>query len=109
MKRAHRSHDVTETCSPRQALDMLKSRTFGASLYDFSLEASDGLDVWQRVRMQYPDTVRFLVTGNRDIEIGARAVNDVAVHGYCSEPWNADKLCAAIELRFRTLSGLGGA
>jgi DNA-binding NtrC family response regulator len=111
MKRALHGYDVIETSSPREALAMLKSRVFDAIVCDFSLAAdSDGLDVLQHVRMQYPDTVRFLVTGNRDIEVCARAVNEGAVHRYFSKPWNDDKLRTALDilLRFRPSSGLGG-
>ena len=103
MKRTLRDYDVTETSSPREALDMLKTRPFDAIVCDFSLEAdSDGLDVLQHVRVQYPDTVRFLVTGNRDIEVAARAVNEGAVHRYFSKPWNEDKLRAALEIVLRS-------
>jgi DNA-binding NtrC family response regulator len=103
MKRTLRDYDVTETSSPRGALDMLKTRPFDAIVCDFSLEAdSDGLDVLQHVRVQYPDTVRFLVTGNRDIEVAARAVNEGAVHRYFSKPWDDDKLRAALAIVLRS-------
>jgi len=111
MKRTLRGYDVIETGSPREALDVLSSRSFDAVVSDFSLEAdSDGLDLLQRVRAQYPDTVRLLVTGNRDIEIAARAVNEGAVHRYFSKPWNDDKLRAALEtlLRDRPRAEPGG-
>lgn len=110
MKRALRGHDITETSTPREALAMMKTHTFDAIICDFSLDADrDGLDVLQHVRMQYPDTVRFLVTGTRDIEVCARAVNEGAVHRYFSKPWNDDKLCAALEilLRLRPSTGRG--
>ena len=111
MKRTMRGYDVTETGSPREARDMLKTRTFDAVVSDFSLEAdSDGLDLLHHVRMQYPDTVRFLVTGNRDLEVAARAVNEGAVHRYFSKPWNDHKLRAALEivLRVRSQPAPGG-
>lgn len=102
MKLTLRGYSVTETSSPREALDVMKTRAFDAVISDFSLEAdSDGLDLLQHVRMQYPDTVRFLVTGNRDIEVAARAVNEGAVHRYFSKPWNDDKLRAALEIVLR--------
>ena len=111
MKRTLRGYDVTETGSPREALDMLKTRTFDAVVSDFSLEAdSDGLELLHQVRTHYPDTVRFLVTGNRDVEVAARAVNEGAVHRYFSKPWNDDKLRAALEsvLRVRPKAEPGG-
>ena len=103
MKRTLRGYQITETSSPREALDVMKTRPFDAVISDFSLEAdSDGLDLLQHVRMQYPDTIRFLVTGNRDIEVAARAVNEGAVHRYFSKPWNDEKLRAALEIVLRT-------
>jgi len=112
MKRTLRGYEVTETSSPREALNAMKTRAFDAVICDFSLGAdSDGLDLLQHVRMQYPDTVRFLVTGNRDIEVAARAVNEGAVHRYFSKPWDDEKLRAALEiiLRSRPSSTPGGA
>ena len=107
MKRTLRGYEVTETASPSEARDALKKRKFDAIVSDFSLEAdSDGLDLLQHVKMLYPDTVRFLVTGNQDIEIAARAVNEGAVHRYFSKPWSDDKLRAALEILLR--SRLGG-
>lgn len=108
MKRTLRGYQVTETGSPREALSVMKTRPFDVVISDFSLGAeSDGLDLLQHVRMQYPDTVRFLVTGNRDIEVAARAVNEGAVHRYFSKPWDDEKLRAALEilLRFRPTGG----
>jgi DNA-binding NtrC family response regulator len=102
MKRTLRGFNVTEVSSPREALAMMKTRAFDAIVCDFSLEAdSDGLDVLQHVRVQYPDTIRFLVTGNQDIEVAARAVNEGAVHRYFSKPWNDDKLRSALEIVLR--------
>ena len=111
MKRTLRGYQVTEASSPREALDAMKNSKFDAVICDFSLDADrDGLDVLQHVRMLYPETVRFLVTGNRDIEVAARAVNEGAVHRYFSKPWNDEKLRAALEilLRFRPAATPGG-
>jgi DNA-binding NtrC family response regulator len=108
MKRTLRGYAVTETSSPREALAAMKAAQFDVVISDFSLGSdSDGLDLLQHVRMQYPETVRFLVTGNRDIEVAARAVNEGAVHRYFSKPWDDEKLRAALEivLRFRSPGG----
>lgn len=102
MKRTFRGYEVLEAASPREAIESLKTRTFDAIISDFSLDAeSDGLDLLQHVRVAYPETIRFLVTGNRDIEVAARAVNEGAVHRYFSKPWNDDKLRAALEILLR--------
>jgi DNA-binding NtrC family response regulator len=99
MKRTLKGFDLTEAASPRQALDLMKARTFDAIVSDYSMDAdADGLDLLQLVKLQYPDTVRFLVTANRDLEVALRAVNEGAVHRYFLKPWDDDKLRSALEI-----------
>lgn len=106
MKRTLRGYLVTETASPREAIETLKTGTFDAIVSDFSLEAdSDGLDLLQHVRVLYPDMVRFLVTGNRDIDVAARAINEGSVHRYFAKPWDEEKLRAALDIMLRMKRG----
>ena len=73
--------------------------TFDAVVSDYSMDSdADGLDLLHLVKVQYPDTVRFLVTANRDLEVAVRAVNEGAVHRYFLKPWNDDKLRSALEI-----------
>jgi DNA-binding NtrC family response regulator len=103
MKRTLRGYDTAEAGSPREALELMKTRAFDAVVSDFSMDAdSDGLDLLQHVRIMYPDTIRFLVTASRDLETALRAVNEGAVHRYFLKPWNDDKLRAALEIVLRS-------
>jgi DNA-binding NtrC family response regulator len=109
MKRTLRGYDVTETASPKEAQEALKRSTFRALVSDFSLEADqDGLELLQHARLMYPDMVRFLVTGNREIDVAVRAVNEGAVHKFFLKPWDEHKLRDALELALRSRSGGGG-
>lgn len=99
MRRTLRGYDIVEAGSPREALDVMKTRSFDAVVSDYSMDAdADGLDLLQLVKVQYPDTVRFLVTANRDLDVAVRAVNEGAVHRYFLKPWNDDKLRSALEI-----------
>ena len=109
MKRTLRGYEVTETSSPREAIDALKAGAFDAIVSDFSLEADrDGLDLLQHVRVAYPDMIRFLVTGNREIEVAARAINEGSVHRFFAKPWDDEKLRAALEILLRSRHQAGG-
>lgn len=102
MKRTLRGYEVTETTSPREAIEALKQRAYDVIVSDFSLEAeSDGLDLLQHVRVSYPKMIRFLVTGNREIEVAARAINEGSVHRYFTKPWDDEKLRAALQILIR--------
>ena len=109
MKRTLRGHVITETASPREAIDALKTGTFDVIVSDFSLEAeSDGLDLLAHVRVSYPEMIRFLVTGNREIDVAARAINEGSVHRYFPKPWDDEKLRAALEILLRSRHPSGG-
>ena len=99
MRRTLKGYDIVEAGSPREALDALKQHQFDAVVSDYSMDSdADGLDLLQLVKLQQPDTVRFLVTANRDLEVVVRAVNEGAVHRYFLKPWNDEKLRSALEI-----------
>lgn len=102
MARTLRGYDIVQVATPAEAVETLKTRDFDAVISDFSLGTDrDGLDLLQHVRITHPETIRFLVTGNRDIEVAARAVNEGACHRYFSKPWSDDKLRAALDILLR--------
>lgn len=99
MRRVLHHYDTVEAASPREAIDHLKRRFFGAIVSDFSMGAdSDGLELLSHVRFMYPHMVRFLVTGNRDIDVAVRAVNEGGVDRYFLKPWDGDKILSALEI-----------
>ncbi len=99
MKRTLRGHEAVEAGSPAEALALFKEREFDALISDFSMDAeSDGLDLLAHVKLVYPNTIRFLVTGNRDIEVASRAINEGSVHRYFAKPWDDAKLRSALEI-----------
>jgi DNA-binding NtrC family response regulator len=99
MKRTLKGNTITEATSPAEARERLKGQRFDAIVSDFSLEAeTDGLDLLHHVKLMYPDMVRFLVTGNKEIDVVARAVNEGAVDRYFSKPWDDEKLRSALDI-----------
>jgi response regulator RpfG family c-di-GMP phosphodiesterase len=99
MRRTLRGHEIVEVGSPREALDALKLRAYEAIVSDYSMGTdSDGLDLLAHVKLIYPDTVRFLVTANRDLDVAARAVNEGSVHRYFLKPWDEAKLRSALDI-----------
>jgi DNA-binding NtrC family response regulator len=100
MRRTLHRHQVTAVGSVAEAMAELKLRPYQAVVSDYDLQASsDGLELLQRVRMMYPEVVRFLVTGNTDLQVAIRAVNEGAVHRYFLKPWDDGALTGALEIQ----------
>ncbi|MEZ4363648.1 MAG: response regulator [Kofleriaceae bacterium] len=99
MRRTLQHYTVYEAKDPKEALETLKEHSFAAIVSDFSLNAdNDGLELLQMVRLLYPDLVRFMVTGTRDLEVAMRAVNEGSVDRFFLKPWDDFKLLSALEL-----------
>ena len=99
LRRTLRGFDVVEAASPGEAIETMRGRAFDAVVSDYSLGTdTDGLDLLQHVRVMYPTTVRFLVTGNRELDVVTRALNEGAVDRYFLKPWSDSKLRSALEI-----------
>ena len=102
MRRTLRGFLVTEVGNARDAISLLRDRDFDAIISDFNLgDGRDGLEVLQAARIERPDSVRFLVTGNTDVQIAIRAVNEGSCHRYFLKPWDDDQIRYALQLAFR--------
>jgi len=99
MRRTLRGFLVTEADSAQAALAILREREFDAVVSDFSLgQGRDGLEVLQYVRVSQPSAIRFLVTGNTDLQVAIRALNEGSVHRYFMKPWDDDQVRYALQL-----------
>jgi DNA-binding NtrC family response regulator len=103
MRRALRGHHVIEAASPTEGLAALRAASFDAVVSDFHFGPGegDGLDFLQTVCLQWPPTVRLLVTGSTDLDVAIRAVNGGAVHRYIKKPWRPDQLRMTVEIALR--------
>lgn len=104
LRRTLHRFQVTTVESMEDAMREMKTRRYHAVVSDFNLGLQgDGLELLQMVRVLYPDTLRCLVTGNTDVHIAIRAVNEGAVHRFFLKPWDDEQLVATIEIALRTL------
>jgi len=104
MRRTLHRFQVTAVESMEEALAKLRESSFDAVVSDFNLgvQNGDGLELLQLVRVLYPETTRLLVTGNTDVQIAIRALNEGAVHRFFLKPWDDDQLVGALEIAIRT-------
>lgn len=105
LRRTLNRFQVTAVASMHDALAELKQRHFEAVVSDFDLGTNgepDGLELLQLTRMLYPGTARVLITGNSDVQVAIRALNEGAVHRFFLKPWDDEQLVTTIEIALRT-------
>ncbi|HUQ05624.1 MAG TPA: response regulator [Kofleriaceae bacterium] len=103
MRRTLHRFQVTAVESMEEALAKLRERSFHAVVSDFNLgvQNGDGLELLQLVRVLYPNTTRLLVTGNTDVQVAIRALNEGAVHRFFLKPWDDEQLVTALQIALR--------
>jgi DNA-binding NtrC family response regulator len=97
---------VTEASDAESALQALAVGSFDVIISDFTMPGQSGLELLHQVRMMYPDTVRILLTGEFDVHLAARALNEGAAHRFLLKPWDRVDLLGVVRLAQRSMPGL---
>ena len=76
-----------------RALELLRSHEVGVVLADQRMPVTTGIELLERVRREFPDTIRILITAYTDLGAAIDAINRGHVRRYLRKP------CALSELR----------
>ena len=74
------------------ALALLSQHEVGAIIADQRMPGTTGVALLERVRAEYPDTVRLLITAYSDIRAAIDAINCGHVRRYLKKPWLPEEL-----------------
>jgi DNA-binding NtrC family response regulator len=86
-----------------EALAILASSPIDAVITDFNMPGMNGLELLQRVRMSYPRALRVMLTGQSDVALAIRALNEGAVDRFVLKPWDNVVLKGVVGMALRTL------
>ena len=51
-----------------------------------------GVELFEKIREQYPEIIRIVITGYSDMQTIVDAINKGKIYHYISKPWNVDEL-----------------
>lgn len=91
-------YEIRAVDGPRAGLDALSSRPADIVLSDFKMPRMNGLEFLQRVREDYPDTIRIMLTGHADTETVIQALNGSEIYRFLTKPWQDDELKLILRL-----------
>jgi len=84
-----------------QALDILR---LGADVHviltDQRMPGMTGTELLSKVREEFPDVIRLMMTGYADVNSVVNAVNEGNVYRYIGKPWDPDELTSVIRHAF---------
>ncbi len=74
------------------ALELMTREVVDVVVSDMRMPRMDGAELLARVRRNWPQVTRVLITGQSDLSEAIRAVNRGGIHFYISKPWDDDDL-----------------
>ncbi|MEZ4286889.1 MAG: response regulator [Polyangiales bacterium] len=82
--------------SGEAGLELMKKHEVGVVLSDQRMPRMTGVEFLERVRAEYPDTVRLLITAYSDLQAAEDAINRGHVRRYMRKPWEPESLKAEL-------------
>ncbi len=88
--------EVLTALTAQDALTLLAKEEVGVVVSDQRMPGTSGVELLARVRDEYPDTVRILITAYTDLSAAIDAINEGQVRRYLRKPWQPEELIAEL-------------
>ena len=88
--------EVLTAQSAEDALVLLSKEEVGVVVADQRMPGVSGVELLERVRDEYPDAVRILITAYSDLSSAIGAINRGQVRRYLRKPWQPEELIAVL-------------
>ncbi len=83
--------------SGEEALDLLRAHPIVLIISDQRMPRMTGVQLFEKILPEFPDTVRMVLTGYSDIEAIIDAINKGNIYYYITKPWDHHELHMVIE------------
>jgi len=91
-----REYDVTTAESAAIGMEILKEKSFHIVFTDQRMPNMTGVEFLAKIKQDYPELIRILITGYSDIEAVIEAINKGEVYKYITKPWDENDLRVTI-------------
>lgn len=78
--------------SGAEALALMAREPVDLVISDMRMPHMDGAELLSKIRQQWPDTMRLLLTGHADMTQTVAAINQGEIYRYIAKPWHDDEL-----------------
>ena len=88
--------EVISVRGAAEAEEVLAGEMVQVILCDQRMPGENGVDFLKRVREQWPDPIRMIISGYTDSEDIIAGVNEAGIYHYITKPWHPDRLIASV-------------
>jgi len=87
---------VFTTESGEAALALLEAEDISVIVVDYMMPGMDGINLLQRVRRDWPQTVTIMLTAHCELEVALRAINELGIYKFFLKPVSNEELIGSI-------------
>ena len=87
--------------SGEEGLEILKQHQIGVILSDQRMPEMSGTEFLSKVRKNYPDTIRIVLSGYTDLRSVTDAINEGEIYKFLTKPWDDNLLRGNISEAFK--------
>ena len=92
-----REYKIYTAQSGQEGVDIMRTQDIHLIISDQRMPEMTGVQFLERIRSEYPEAIRMILTGFSDVEAIIDAINNGRVFRYITKPWNETELRMAIE------------
>lgn len=93
---------VLTASTVQQALDLLASESIQMVMADQRMPDMCGSDLLAKIKIEYPDKLRLILSGFADVASILDAINEGEIYRFLAKPWNDDELKLTLKQCFET-------
>jgi two-component system response regulator HupR/HoxA len=88
--------EVISVRGAQEAEEVLAGEMVQVILCDQRMPGENGVDFLKRVREQWPDPIRMIISGYTDSEDIIAGVNEAGIYHYITKPWHPERLVSSV-------------
>lgn len=93
-------YDIVMAGSAAEGFEVLKEHNIQVIISDQRMPGMNGTDFLSRVKDEFPDIIRIILSGYTDIDSMAEAINRGHIYKFLLKPWNDQNLILEIRQAF---------
>lgn len=99
-----REYDVYTARSAEEAYRIMLEHPIQVIISDQRMPEVNGSEFFSRMKDEFPDAIRLLLTGYADIQAVISAINDGQIFRYITKPWDPQELSTIVREAFQRFS-----